>query len=251
VATDYKIKDVAERSGFSPATLRYYEEIGLLPRSERTAAGYRVYDERTVERLAFIARAKQLGCTLDEIADLTLAWDGGRCGPVQDRLRTIVADKITTTQRQITELLTLSAELQEAAASLERHRPDGPCDDTCGCVSDGGTAAVVKLGSKPAAVQDDVAIACTLAAPMMRGRLDDWQELLGFVERREAIDAGVRLSFGPAVPLARLTELVVAEQECCQFFGFAITVDRRGVALEVQAPETAQSIVTTLFGAEA
>lgn len=68
-----RIKEVAERTGFSAPTLRYYEEIGLLPAPTRTAAGYRTYDEATVERLAFIARAKWLGCSLDEIADLTTA----------------------------------------------------------------------------------------------------------------------------------------------------------------------------------
>ena len=94
VTITYRIKDVADRSGFTAATLRYYEEIGLLPQPARTPAGYRLYDERTVERLAFIARAKQLGCSLEEIADLTLAWDGGQCGVVQDRLRTVVADKL-------------------------------------------------------------------------------------------------------------------------------------------------------------
>ena len=62
---------VAHRSGFSAATLRYYEEIGLLPEASRTPAGYRLYDDRTLDRLAFISRAKQLGCSLDEITDLT------------------------------------------------------------------------------------------------------------------------------------------------------------------------------------
>lgn len=84
MTTGLRIADVSRRSGFTPATLRYYEEIGLLPPPTRTDAGYRIYDERSVERLAFIARAKQLGCTLGEIADLTIAWDGGECGPVQD-----------------------------------------------------------------------------------------------------------------------------------------------------------------------
>ena len=64
-----KIKEVADRSGFSPPTLRYYEEIGILPAPTRTPSGYRTYDERTLERLAFIARTKQLGCTLEEIAE--------------------------------------------------------------------------------------------------------------------------------------------------------------------------------------
>ena len=80
MTTAYRIKDVAARSGFSTATLRYYAKIGLLPQAVRTDTGYRLYDDRTLDRLSFITRAKQLGCTLDEIADLTTAWDGGRRG---------------------------------------------------------------------------------------------------------------------------------------------------------------------------
>ena len=75
-----RIKDVAQRTGFSAATLRYYEDIGLLPPAARTDAGYRLYGADTLDRLAFIARAKQLGCSLDEIATLNGAWDGGECG---------------------------------------------------------------------------------------------------------------------------------------------------------------------------
>ena len=70
----YRIAEVADRTGFSTPTLRYYEEIGLLPPAERTPAGYRVYDDRAVARLRFVARAKQLGCSLEEIADLADAW---------------------------------------------------------------------------------------------------------------------------------------------------------------------------------
>ncbi len=136
VGMGYKIKDVSERSGFSAVTLRYYEQIGLLPPAARTAAGYRLYDDDTLERLAFITRAKQLGCSLDEISELSAAWDGGTCGPVQDGLRTLVAEKITLAERQIAELTLLLAELRQAAAALGQHRPTGPCDDQCGCVAD-------------------------------------------------------------------------------------------------------------------
>jgi DNA-binding transcriptional MerR regulator len=113
--TQLRIKDVAERSGFTPTTLRYYEEIGIVPAPQRSESGYRIYDERVLERLAFIARAKQLGCSLEEISELTLAWDGGRCGPVQDRLRVLVNDKINSAQRQIAEFISLTADLQRAA----------------------------------------------------------------------------------------------------------------------------------------
>jgi DNA-binding transcriptional MerR regulator len=254
VKTDYKIKDVAQRSGFSVATLRYYEEIGLLPESARTPAGYRLYDDHTLDRLAFIARAKQLGCSLDEIADLTTAWDGGRCGPVQDRLRTLVADKLASAQSQIVELMTLTAELQHAAGVLELHRPEGPCDDSCGCVSDPAAGDTwsspqpVSFGAKSSGVESSVAIACTLGSASMKGRLEDWQAILGHVERREAIDGGLRASFDRSTPLDQLICLTAAEQDCCQFFNFAITVDGRGVALEVRAPDDALTIVHSIFG---
>lgn len=243
----YQIKDVAERSGFSTATLRYYEEIGLLPEPARTQAGYRVYDDHTLDRLAFISRAKQLGCSLAEIADLATAWGGGRCGPVQDHLRAVVKDKIATAQQQMVELLTLTSELQRAAAALERHRPEGPCDDECGCVAE--PSAGISLTTKPTPPGGSPPIACALDAASMRGRMDDWQALLAHVDRRYPIEGGVRVTFTSSSPLDELIRLAAAEQGCCPFFDFAITVDNRGVALEVRAPDDALPIVHSLFGA--
>lgn len=245
MTTVLKIKQVADASGFSAATLRYYEEIGLLPEVARTPAGYRTYDQRTIDRLGFIARAKQLGCTLEEITGLTTAWDGGQCGPVQDQLRQLVASKIAASQTQLVELMTFTSELQEAATALERHRPEGACDAQCGCVSE--PLVAVSLTAKPAAAGEP-AIACTLSAGSMKGRLQDWQGLLAHVDRREAIDGGVRSVFAASVSIDALARLVAAEQDCCQFFRFAITVDTRGVALEVRAPVEALSIVESVFG---
>ncbi len=254
MTTALKIKDVAEASGFSANTLRYYEQIGLLPESPRTTAGYRVYDQRTLDRLAFVARAKQLGCTLEEITGLTTAWDGGRCGPIQDQLRQLVTDKISAAQQQLGDLMTFTSELQHAAIALERHRPDGPCDADCGCVTDpdvtndAATSQAVNLSTKPSA-EANPAIACTLSAGSMKGRIDDWQALLTHVEQREPIDGGIRSVFAESVPTTELIRLVAAEQDCCQFFSFAITVDSRGIALEVRAPHDAQLIVESMFGA--
>jgi DNA-binding transcriptional MerR regulator len=246
-----KIKDVADRSGFSAPTLRYYEEIGLLPEPRRTPSGYRTYDERTLERLAFIARAKQLGCSLGEIADLTTAWEGGRCGPVQDRLRSLVADKLAAARGQIVELSRLSNELQQAAAALERHRPDGPCDDECGCVTDPSPTqtSAIDLTTRPDPHQ--VPIACTLRPDALGGRLEAWQALLLHAARRTALDDGVRVELAADAPLDELIRLVAAEQDCCQFLRFAITVDTRGVGVEVRGPEDARTIVEALFGAPA
>jgi MerR family copper efflux transcriptional regulator len=246
-----RIADVARRSGFTPATLRYYEEIGLLPAPVRTAGGYRSYDDDTLARLAFIARAKQLGCTLEEISDLTLAWDGGRCGPVQDRLRRLVAEKQAGAQARIAELIALSAELQHAASGLERHRPEGPCDDRCGCTSDPPTTATsVALMAKPLR-EGDVPIACSLSADGMADRLEDWQGVLGFVRARTQLEDGVRLKLEPGAPLPEIARLAAAEQDCCRFFAFALTVDRRGLALEVRTSDDALPVLHALFGVAA
>jgi DNA-binding transcriptional MerR regulator len=129
----YRIADVARRSGFKASTLRYYEELGLVRASARTPAGYRVYDESTLARLAFIARAKQLGCSLEEIQGLAAAWEGERCQPIQLRLRDLIDAKIAEAEKQVAEMSAFIGQLHQAAASLGAHTPEGACDATCGC----------------------------------------------------------------------------------------------------------------------
>ena len=132
----YQIAETARRSGLPATTLRYYEDIGLVVAADRTDAGYRLYDDRSLAKLAFIARAKQLGCTLEEITDLVTAWESEQCEPVQARLRSLVESKITESQDRLVEMAAFTAQLREAAAALNDHTPDGPCDDDCGCTAE-------------------------------------------------------------------------------------------------------------------
>jgi MerR family transcriptional regulator, copper efflux regulator len=261
MATTFQIAEMAQQSGFTPATLRYYEDIGLLAPASRTDAGYRLYDETSLERLRFIARAKQLGCSLDEIAELTTVWDGGRCAPVQERLRATVDAKITDAHNQIAELTNLTTDLQRAAATLSAAPADGPCDDTCGCTTDtaatsASTGFAVPLIAKADATtaSDDspageVPIACTLEAGDMSTRLDEWNTLLHGVTARLPLDGGLRLEFRSDTDVTEIARLAAAEQSCCRFFGFALVIDGRGIALEVHAPPDGEPVLTTLFGA--
>jgi DNA-binding transcriptional MerR regulator len=145
----YTIGQTAERSGFSASSLRYYEGLGLIEPCERTAAGYRLYDDRALARLAFIARAKQLGCSLEDIADLVGIWDGERCGPVQKRLHDLVTEKLADAQRQIEELTTFRDQLGEAATRLTGPAVDGPCSEECACLALDGALTPVPLTAKP------------------------------------------------------------------------------------------------------
>lgn len=237
VTTTYRIAEVAQRTGYSPPTLRYYEEIGLLPAPERAGNGYRVYDETTLERLGFITRAKQLGCSLEEITDLTQAWESGHCANVQGRLREVVDAKIADAQSRLASLAALVADLQRAAAVLQSHTPEGSCDDRCGCVSEG----VVAPAPAP--------IVCTLDSEQMPGRLDDWKAALQDVAARRPVDGGIRLELGPEADIAELARLAAAEQGCCAFFRFDLVIDGRGPALEVRAPADGQTVLSAVFGA--
>jgi MerR family transcriptional regulator, copper efflux regulator len=238
--TDYRIAEVASLAGVSAATLRYYEQIGLLRAPSRTGSGYRMYDDSIVDRLAFISRAKQLGCSLEEIADLTLAWDGGECGPIQDRLRVLVASKLDAAAAEIASLGTLRNELRTAAEALERHRPVGACDDACGCLPDvvaESTISAVTFGRKPT---HEIPMACTLSSGDMKQRVADWHRLL---EAATALEGGMHVAFASSTDVQELTRLVVAEQDCCRFFAFAITIDDRGVGLDIRGPlETLEPI---------
>jgi DNA-binding transcriptional MerR regulator len=286
MSTTYQIAEVADRSGFTPATLRYYEDIGLVRPTGRTGAGYRLYDDASLLRLRFIARAKQLGCSLEEIAELSTAWDGGQCAHVQERLRGMVETKVAESQRQVAELTALTADLQRAAAELASRPAAGTCDDTCVCVTDtappaGSAPAAVPLVAKPVDAapvadacgdagcgcgseagevgdEEGPAIACTLDAGQMGSRVEEWSALLATddergsgVVARTAIDDGVRLRFGPGTDVAELARLAAAEQDCCRFFRFTLAIDTGGVALEVRAPSGAIDVVTALFGAPA
>lgn len=89
----YRIGELAARIGVTTPTLRYYEDIGLLESSKRSPAGYRLYDEAAEGRLQFIARAKRLGLSLDEIGDVVQIWDGRNCSATRAHLRHLVAHK--------------------------------------------------------------------------------------------------------------------------------------------------------------
>jgi Cu(I)-responsive transcriptional regulator len=72
------IGDAARLSGVSAKMVRHYESLGLLPTVTRTDAGYRLYGEREVHTLRFIRRARDLGFSMAEIAQLLRLWQNKR-----------------------------------------------------------------------------------------------------------------------------------------------------------------------------
>jgi DNA-binding transcriptional MerR regulator len=72
-----RIGELADISGLSTQTIRYYESIDLLPEPDRTPAGYRDYTDDAAERIRFIRDAQASGLTLDEVQVLLSMKDAG------------------------------------------------------------------------------------------------------------------------------------------------------------------------------
>ncbi len=83
------IGEACRRCGVSARTIRYYEEVGLLPGVRRRSSGRRVYGPDELERLAFIGRLKKLGLTLAEIRELNAVY--AIAGSTQDMLQMLDA----------------------------------------------------------------------------------------------------------------------------------------------------------------
>lgn len=81
-----KIGELAERTGTNTPTIRYYEEIGLLPRPDRQEGNQRRYGDEAVKRLAFIRRCRDFGFSIEQVRTLTsLVQDRSRsCFEVRD-----------------------------------------------------------------------------------------------------------------------------------------------------------------------
>jgi Cu(I)-responsive transcriptional regulator len=79
-ATTYPVQvgAAARLSGVSAKMVRHYESLGLLPRVNRTDSGYRQYSEPEVQTLRFIKRARELGFSMGEIAELVSLWQNRR-----------------------------------------------------------------------------------------------------------------------------------------------------------------------------
>lgn len=98
------IGKLAKQSGVGIDTVRFYEREGLLPKAARTQSGYRLYSAADVDRLRFIRRAKSLGFSLDEIAELLSlnAAKGSRAS-----VKKLAQHRLSDLNQKISELTTI------------------------------------------------------------------------------------------------------------------------------------------------
>lgn len=143
-----RIGELAGRTDFSTKTIRYYEQIGLLSQPERSGSGYRLYTDEDRRRLEFIAKAKHLGFSLEDIRDVLVLHQQQQRPCVH--VLALLDQKLIQVDRVLKELRQFRQELgrlrQEAAQRLEE-LPEG--SGICGIIERGihakGEAALAWL----------------------------------------------------------------------------------------------------------
>lgn len=122
------IGEAAKASGVSAKMIRYYESIGLIAPPRRSAAGYRFYDERDVQTLRFIRRARDLGFPVEDIGRLLELWrDGERSSADVKRL---AEQHIAALEERISALQSMQRTLERLARACHGdERPDCPILD--------------------------------------------------------------------------------------------------------------------------
>ena len=125
-----RIGELAQRTGVSTKTIRFYEDIGVLPEAQRASNGYRVYGERTADRLSFVREAQATGLSLDEISAVLRSRDRGEA--TCDHVMHLLTEHLREVDERIA---ALHAARKKLASMVERATALDPaaCDDPNRC----------------------------------------------------------------------------------------------------------------------
>lgn len=132
------IGDVAQRTGLSVPTIRYYESIGLLRQPPRSATGYRRYTDAAVAELQLIKKAQALGFSLDEIGEILTLSRAGRapCAHVLE----LAQRHLAAVDERIEQLRRFRAQLAREINKWDGQRQP-TCDGLCQIIANAEDAA--------------------------------------------------------------------------------------------------------------
>jgi DNA-binding transcriptional MerR regulator len=141
---DFSIGQLARATGTKVPTIRYYEQIGLLPPAVRSEGNQRRYDETARQRLGFVRHARELGFPLEAIRDLlAMADDPERSC---ERADAIARRQLADVRRRVAALQALESELERmvgqcAGGRIEHCRVIEVLSDHAQCLADRHPAA--------------------------------------------------------------------------------------------------------------
>lgn len=215
----------------SASTVRFYERSGLLSPARRAGNGYRLFDESALDELVFVQRAKGIGMSLEDIADLVAAWPTGKCQSLQARLRAYLTSRIGEVHQQQAELGAFEGQLQTVLGRLSAHDP-GPeqCGRGCYC------EAYFDLAAEEEAAPQAGPAGCSLDSDALDTRIRHWQEVAAAATSVEHSSGTARLVLPPGPDVvASVAALCAAETACCPQTRFLLDVTASQLTLTIEA----------------
>lgn len=263
------IGKVAQQSGMSVPTIRFYEAQGIIPTPRRTDAGYRLYSPNDVRRLHLARRARLLGLSLPEVKDLVERAFSSGCAVYAQEILQLVTNQRARIDQQIAELQALHGELdtlEQEARLVSADVPPGLTVAECGrCLLVDGetgergycncapTQQVIPLESltgdkmneqlPPAVVET---LVCELG-PRPKGAPTIDQIAGSVISRRRDADQ-LRVTFDPTA-IALVQAVVQAEQQCCSTIGWHLETEH-GLQLRIVAKPLQLDALEEMFGAQ-
>jgi MerR family copper efflux transcriptional regulator len=135
----HSIGEAAQASGLPVKTIRYYEEIGLIPHAMRTngsvrGGGHRIYREADVGRLRFIHHARLFGLSLADIRELLALAEGKGCPSRQPEYRKILRRHLDEIDERVRHLLGLRAAIENLMSPARQANAQECSWNTCACI---------------------------------------------------------------------------------------------------------------------
>ena len=138
------IGQLAKLTSVPPKTIRYYEELGVLPPPERSESRYRLYSDIDVRRVELVRRARALDMGLAEVRELVEWASTGSCNDFQERFHEVLRRKLEEVDHRIADLEHLKQDLQHLGAHLAVTQRENNADhtvlecspETCTCLGD-------------------------------------------------------------------------------------------------------------------
>jgi DNA-binding transcriptional MerR regulator len=113
-----RIGQVAQQTGLSIDTIRFYEKQGLLKRPPRTEGGFRLFAANDIATLKFVRKSQELGFSLNEIRELLIL--GADHVPACSHVKELLDQKLTAVEEKIMELQSLECSLKRALQKCKR-----------------------------------------------------------------------------------------------------------------------------------
>ena len=138
------IGQLAKATGLAAKTIRYYEEMGVVPQPDRSPSGYRLYSEPDVRRFELVRRARALDMALTDVRQL-VEWAGsGTCDVFQHRFQEVIHRKAEEVDRRISDLEGLKQDLRRLEAHLAASQGEADAGhtvlecspETCTCLGE-------------------------------------------------------------------------------------------------------------------